>query len=124
MTLGKDWMVYLGAAISILDWSSSTMFRSIISKNVQPNEVGKVFSVVGIFEALLPFVVAPLFGFLYKATVSYQPNAFLFLVVGLKSWVLMIMFWVYIAYKLESKPSSSSDLCFLRTKSAIGLRST
>ena len=86
-----DWMIYLGVFISILDYASSTIFRSLISKNVQANEVGKVFSVVGIFETLIPFGTAPLFGFLYKSTVAFQPNAFLFLVVGIKGVVLFLM---------------------------------
>ena len=103
VTLGYDWMVYLGLAIGILDYSSNTMFRSIISKNVQANEVGRVFSVVGIFETLMPFAVAPLFGFLYKATVETQPNAFLLLVVGLKAAVLITMTTILISVKLEPK---------------------
>ena len=84
-------MIYLGVFISILDYASSTMFRSLISKNVQANEVGRIFSVVGIFETLMPFATAPIFGFLYKNTVGFQPNAFLFLVVGLKGAVLVFM---------------------------------
>ena len=84
-------MIYLGVFISILDYASSTMFRSLISKNVQANEVGRIFSVVGIFETLMPFATAPIFGFLYKNTVGFQPNAFLFLVVGLKGTVLVFM---------------------------------
>ena len=84
-------MVYLGVVISILDYASSTMFRSLISKNVQANEVGRVFSVVGISETLMPFATAPVFGFLYKSTVESQANAFLFLVVALKGLVLILM---------------------------------
>ena len=91
VTIGKEWMVYLGVAISILDYASSTMFRSLISKNVKANEVGRVFSVVGILETILPFATAPVFGFLYKSTVEFQANAFLFLVVALKGLVLLLM---------------------------------
>ena len=96
-------MVYLGVAIGVLDWSSNTMFRSLISKNVQANEVGKVFSVVAIFETLMPFATAPLFGFLYKATVEKQPNAFLLLVVALKAAVLILMITLLVAVKMEKK---------------------
>ena len=96
-------MVYLGVAIGVLDFSSNTMFRSLISKNVQANEVGKVFSVVAIFETLMPFATAPLFGFLYKATVETQPNAFLLLVVALKAAVLILMITLLVAVKMEKK---------------------
>ena len=100
-------MIYLGVFISILDYASSTMFRSLISKNVQANEVGRVFSVVGIFETLIPFATAPIFGFLYKSTVAFQPNAFLFLVVGLKGIVLILM--IIVRWKEEDVNSSSGD---------------
>ena len=109
VTLGYGWMVYLGVAIGVLDFSSNTMFRSLISKNVQANEVGKVFSVVAIFETLMPFATAPLFGFLYKATVEKQPNAFLLLVVALKAAVLILMITLLVAVKMEKKRKIDSN---------------
>ena len=105
-------MVYLGVAIGVLDFSSNTMFRSLISKNVQANEVGKVFSVVAIFETLMPFATAPLFGFLYKATVEKQPNAFLLLVVALKAAVLILMITLLVAVKMEKKPNIDCNDAF------------
>ena len=48
------------------------------------HKVGKIFSIVGAFQAFLPFASSPLFGFLYRATVSTFPAAFLFLVAALK----------------------------------------
>ena len=102
-------MIYLGVFISILDYASSTMFRSLISKNVQANEVGRIFSVVGIFETLMPFATAPIFGFLYKNTVGFQPNAFLFLVVGLKGTVLVFMMIVR-RNEQELKQSISGEM--------------
>ena len=99
-------MIYLGVFISILDYASSTMFRSLISKNVQANEVGRVFSVVGIFETLMPFATAPIFGFLYKNTVGFQPNAFLFLVVSLKGLVLILMMLVRRKEIVIKRPTS------------------
>ena len=58
--------------------------RSLITKCVDPDEVGKIFSIVGAFQAFLPFASSPLFGFLYRATVATFPAAFLFLVAALK----------------------------------------
>ena len=47
------WMLYIGGIVAFLDNTSTTMFRSLISKNVKADEIGKVFSVVGVFQALL-----------------------------------------------------------------------
>ena len=63
-------MLYLGGVIAFLESTSTTMFRSMISKNVHANEVGKVFSVVGTIQALIPFISSPTFGYLYKATLG------------------------------------------------------
>ena len=58
--------------------------RSLITKYVEPDEVGKIFSIVGTFQALLPFASGPLFGFLYRDTVAFLPSAFLLVVAGFK----------------------------------------
>ncbi len=56
----------------------------MMTKNVNPDEVGKIFSIVGTFQALMPFAAGPLFGFLYRETVAYFPPAFLFLIAAFK----------------------------------------
>ena len=89
-------MLYIGSAIAFLDSTSTTVFRSLISKIVDADEVGKVFSVVAIFQALLPFVGSPMFGILYKNTVSTHPNAFLFLITAIKCLVFSVVFIVYL----------------------------
>ena len=46
----NEWMLYLGGVIAILDQTTATMFRSMISKLVSADEVGSVFSVLGLFQ--------------------------------------------------------------------------
>lgn len=115
----NEWMLYIGAAISILDATSTTLFRqvsiilsspnvvyfsrSLITKNVNPDEVGKIFSIVGTFQALVPFASSPVFGFLYRETVSYLPAAFLFLVAGLKLIEAIVVLLVYVGVKQDDR---------------------
>ena len=73
----------------------------MITKTVDPDEVGKVFSIVGTFQALLPFASSPLFGFLYRETVAYFPAAFLFLVAGLKCIEAIVVVVVFIGAKRD-----------------------
>ena len=89
-----QWMLYLGCFVAFLDGTTTTVFRSLISKNVENDEIGKIFSVVGIFQALLPFASGPIFRNLYKATVESQPNAYLFLIIGIKMLLFMVVFGV------------------------------
>ena len=92
-------MLYIGGAISFLDSTSTTVFRSLITKIVQPDEVGRVFSVVAIFQAILPFIGSPLFGLLYKNTVATHPNAFIFLIAITKGLVFAVVLTVYMGMK-------------------------
>ena len=87
----NTWMLYIGGVIALLDNSATTMFRSLISKTVDDNEIGKVFSVVGGFQALIPFASGPIFGYIYKSTLEFQPNTFLFVLIGLKFLTLIIV---------------------------------
>ena len=96
-------MLYAGCAIAFLDSTSTTVFRSLISKIVQPDEIGKVFSVLAIFQAMLPFLGTPLFGMLYKNTVATQPNAFVFLIIAIKGLVFFVVLIVYIEMTRSKK---------------------
>ena len=62
----QSWMLYLGGFISFLDFTSTTLFRSTISKNVHPTEVGRVYSVLGIFQALIPLATGTIFNTIYR----------------------------------------------------------
>lgn len=97
------WMLYLGCIVAFLDGTTTTVLRSLISKNVDADEIGKIFSVVGIFQALLPFASGPIFRSLYRSTVEYQPNAFLFLVIGIKVLLFIVVFIVNMGMLQEEK---------------------
>jgi hypothetical protein len=56
-----------GGAVSILA-------RSLVSKTVDVEEVGKAFVVVGILEAVLGVCGAPLYGLIYGATLTTLPG--------------------------------------------------
>merc|ERR1712029_600290 len=96
-------MLYIGAAFSILDATSTTMFRSLITKYVEPDEVGKIFSIVGTFQALLPFASGPLFGFLYRDTVAFLPQAFLLVVAGFKLIEGVVVLIVFVGVKRDQR---------------------
>ena len=68
------------------------MIRCIISKNVNPNEVGKIFSILAAFQAFIPFITSPFFGMLYRSTVETLPQAYLIVLACLYSicWCVMI----------------------------------
>ena len=102
-------MLYLGGALAILDHTSTTMYRSMITKNVNPDEVGKVFSIVATFQALLPFMSGPAFNYLYKYTVSYLPQAWIFLVIAIRLFNFSVLLIVNIGMRKQEKRKESHE---------------
>ena len=128
----NEWMLYIGGLIAILDSTTTTMLRSMISKMVHANEVGKVFSILGVFQvshshlvkftpnfyendslfsqALIPFIAGPSFNFLYKHTVRTFPAAFIFVVIGLKSLVFIDVLIVYFKSRKVQKKKAELEM--------------
>ena len=75
----------------------------MITKNVDADEVGKVFSIVATFQALLPFMSGPAYNYLYRYTVSYLPSAWVFLVIAIRLFNFSILLIVNIGMRREKK---------------------
>ena len=58
-------------------------FFGYIFKEVDKSEIGRIFSVVGLGQALVPLIANPLFGLIYKATLNTLPGAYLLTIVGM-----------------------------------------
>ena len=105
----NGWMLYLGGAVAILDLTSSTIYRSMLTKNVNPDEVGKVFSVVATFQALLPFMAGPAYNDLYKYTVSYLPQVWIYLVISIRVFNFFVLLIVTIGMRKQEKRKENDE---------------
>ena len=88
------WMVYLGAIIAFLDTTSYSMIRCMISKNVKPDEVGKILSFVGATQAFIPMIASPIFGLIYKSTVETLPQTYLIVIACLYFFDLCLLKYI------------------------------
>ena len=75
----KKWMVYVASIICFLEATYTTVLRSMITKMVTEDEIGKVFCVLEFFKSVESLLCPIIYGKLYEKTVSYVPNAFIFL---------------------------------------------
>lgn len=94
---------FSGAVAEIFNGTSFIAMRSIVSKLVPPDElgtmishtkkqnnytraflsIGKINSLFGVSEALMPLVYGPLYSFVYNSTIHFLPGAFFIMGGGL-----------------------------------------
>ncbi|XP_063905076.1 probable peptidoglycan muropeptide transporter SLC46 [Zophobas morio] len=86
---------YIGAILEALNGTSFIAMRSIISKMVPPDELGKINSLFGVAEALMPLIYGPMYNLMYKATIRFLPGAFFLLGGCLTTPAVFIFFWLY-----------------------------
>ncbi|KAJ8968515.1 hypothetical protein NQ317_015848 [Molorchus minor] len=102
---------YLGAIVEILNGTSFIAMRSIASKLVPTDELGKVNSLFGACEALMPLVYGPMYSATYAATINTMPGAFFILGGILTVPAVLIFGWMYVQHKKDAKAlKSKTDL--------------
>ncbi|GBP09733.1 Solute carrier family 46 member 3 [Eumeta japonica] len=71
----RDWF-YSGPAFDFFGNTGVTAIRSLGTKVVDPDEVGKMCSLIGFVEAIVPVVYAPVYSKVYSNTLEIFPGAF------------------------------------------------
>ena len=80
LTLAQNrWELYLIISIGMLSTCKSSILRSILTKSVNSNEIGKALSGLSIIAAAMPYITAPSIQGLYKATLGIFPASFVLL---------------------------------------------
>ncbi|XP_058812774.1 tetracycline resistance protein, class A-like [Topomyia yanbarensis] len=97
------WQLYLGPVVEMLNGTSFISMRSIASKLVASDELGKVNSLFGVAEALMPLVYAPMYTTVYASTINVLPGAFFLLGGALTAPAVVIFLWMYRVHKREEK---------------------
>jgi PCFT/HCP family folate transporter-like MFS transporter 1/3 len=73
------WQFYIAYGLGTIGYCKFGIIRSLLSKFIEPDEVGKVFSLLAIISAVGPMVGNPVFRQLYNYTISIYPGTmFLF----------------------------------------------
>ncbi|XP_030378702.1 proton-coupled folate transporter [Scaptodrosophila lebanonensis] len=97
------WHMYLGGLVEIFNGTAFIAMRSIATKLVSKDELGKVNSLLGVAEALMPMVFAPMYTTLYASTLRVLPGAFYLLGGGLTLISVVIFLWMY-RFQVRQRP--------------------
>ncbi|XP_068623606.1 lysosomal proton-coupled steroid conjugate and bile acid symporter SLC46A3-like [Battus philenor] len=105
----KTWHIYIAPLIEIFNGTSFIAMRSMVSKLVDKDELGKVNSFFGVAEAMMPLVYAPMYTTVYTATIKTFPGAFFLLGGGLTVPAVLIFLWLYLANKKYTASTNDKE---------------
>lgn len=66
----------------MMNGTIGVVMRSMLSKLVEPDEVGKWFALIGVMDSLVPIPMAPAYALIYRSTLSTFTGAFFILSAG------------------------------------------
>lgn len=99
----NDYEVYVSPLVEILNGTTAIALRSIASKLVSYQELGKVYSLFGVAETTMPLIFAPLYSRVYLMTLQVLPGA-VFLISALATLPSIAIFgWLYSEHKRDRK---------------------
>ncbi|XP_028169297.1 proton-coupled folate transporter-like [Ostrinia furnacalis] len=99
----NDYEVYMSPLVEILNGTTAIALRSIASKLVSYQELGKVFSLFGVAETTMPLIFAPLYSKVYLVTLQVMPGAVFLMSVLATIPALGIFGWFYHEHKKDKK---------------------
>ncbi|OXA62353.1 solute carrier family 46 member 3 [Folsomia candida] len=95
--------MYLASATDLMNGTIGVVVRSMLSKTVAPDEIGKLFALLGVLESLIPIGMVPTYAMLYKNTVTIFAGAF-FLLSAALTIPAEIIFIYFICTKRNMSP--------------------
>lgn len=100
---------YIAPFVSIVSGSGSIAMRSIATKLVAQNELGKIQSLFGICEGLAPSLYTNLYTKVYEVTLNVLPGAFFLVGALLISPAILIFLVMYVLQKKDAKRKQEDE---------------
>ena len=115
-----DWVLYIAGLVAFLSPCITTTCRSMLSKNVEPLEVGAIFSVVGAMQACVPLFGSPIYGIMYKSTIETFPGTFLLFTAGAYLIVISLLIVVNLGLrKVEKRRKVAEEENLMKPKALL-----
>ena len=87
-----------------------------MSKMLQPNEVGKAFSLLAVIESGMGLIFKPVFGLLYRETVDIFAGMWIILSVGILFLALILTIVVHFGTKNNEVMASEDELSKMKNE--------
>ncbi|XP_046810546.1 uncharacterized protein LOC124420702 [Lucilia cuprina] len=94
----EPWHLYVGIAAGALKAVGGPMCRTIVSNIVPATDLGKIFSIKNILQSIAPFLAAPLYTIIYKASITSFPGLF-----NIFSAILYFFAFIFLLFVLRFK---------------------
>ncbi|XP_049876744.1 proton-coupled folate transporter-like [Pectinophora gossypiella] len=98
----KQWF-YSGPAFDFFGNTGVTAIRSLGTKVVKPNEVGKMCSLIGFIEAIVPVIYTPIYSKIYAKTIETFPGTFYIVGGAMTIPAFFIFIILYVLYKRQQR---------------------
>ncbi|KAG0729027.1 Proton-coupled folate transporter [Chionoecetes opilio] len=105
-TATDPWILYLGVALSAGGGITIIGSRGAISKLVTHDELGAVFSVVGVFESLAPVITSPIYTLVYNNTLDVFPGTVFLISAAVTVVICCIYTWLATAHPAPPEAGS------------------
>jgi hypothetical protein len=104
------WVLFvIWTVFYLLYFNIFTTTRSAMSKLMDPTEIGKAFSVLGVLEACLALVAKPLYGFMYQASLDIFAGLWMLVSVDFLLIALLIAIILHLGMKRYQKSSDKAN---------------
>lgn len=84
-------LLFPAAVVKGLSSGVNPMARTLLSKTVPPEEMGKLFAVFAPLEVLSAIIILPLYTLVYNATIDVFPSAYNFMSAGYTAVAIVIL---------------------------------
>ena len=103
-------LVIIWSLFYLLYWNIFTTTRSAMSKLMDPTEIGKAFSVLGVLESTLGLVAKPLYGMLYQISLEILPCLWILVSNGFMLTTLIIAIVLHFGMKKSIQNTSAHQM--------------
>ncbi|CAB3228791.1 unnamed protein product [Arctia plantaginis] len=100
---------FLGPVLDMFSSAGATSLRSIATKLVNDDEVGKTSSLISISEAMVPVIYSPVYSKVYLNTLATMPGAFYLISASLAVPAIVIIIVLYSLRRKDANDAAAQE---------------